>query len=353
MRTLAVGRTYPPATCSRPGYFRIPVCRHGSRYDLPLGFVGTTGCRWARQGGCTVCDYGGFDGEVPSLLLVDQANQLLDEWGPENEVSLNALGSFFDDDEMPVDARMGILRAISSHPPIDLLSVETRPDTVTRAKIQAAVDLLGPSITLEVGLGLESADDFVRNVCVNKGLPLTQFARAVEDIVEAGAQVCAHVLLKPPFLTEAEAVADAVSSIDYAFTVGVRRTVLMVCNIKAATLTHWLWQRGAYRPPWLWSALEVVRRISAPARRKLLIYGFKCGLPLLETGHNCDLCTDTVLRQIEGFRATQDPAVVEDALQIECRCKADWHKDMEYRDNTPLRERVERFCSTFESGGDL
>ena len=349
MRALAKTRVYPDAAHSEPGYFRIPVCRNGKRYDLPLGFVGTQGCAWAREGGCTICDYGGYNGHVESDLLVQQASQLLDEWGPEHEIALSALGSFFDDRELAPDARKGIIEAVRARQSIDLFSVESRPDTISRAKVREAVDILGPSITFEIGLGLESVNDLVRNVCVNKGLTLSRFEESVRDILASGAKACAHVLLKPPFLTEAEAIDDAVASINYADSIGVRRIVLMVCNVKDGTLPHWLWERGKYRSPWLWSALETVRKATPSAQRKLLVYGFKCGLPMFEMGHNCNQCTGTILARLEDFCASQDPRVVEEAMQIVCECKAEWRKDIETPCEMSLPERVAGFCDEFEA----
>lgn len=349
MHILARRREHPDAADSKPGYFRIPVCRNGKRYDLPLGFLGTNGCAWARSGGCTICDYGGYDGHLDSNLLVKQANQLLDEWGTEFEIALSPLGSFFDDQELAPDARKLIMQAVRAKETIDLLSVETRPDTISRKKVREAVNVLGSSVTLEIGLGLESVNDFVRNVCINKCLTSRRFERSVQDIMESGAKACAHVLLKPPFVTEAESIDDAVASINYADSLGVRRIVLMVCNVKYGTVPHWLWERGRYRSPWLWSALETVRRAIPSAQRKLLVYGFRCGLPMLEMGHNCSHCTDTVLAKIEDFCASQDPDVVDEALQIGCECKAEWLRDLQSSNEMPLPDRVASFCDEFEA----
>lgn len=339
MRTLRAARPWPSAKFSEGGYFRIPIKVDGKPHNMPLGFVGSQGCNWARSGGCTMCDYGGFEGNIPDALLVRQATELISQWPSETEINLSSLGSFFDDKELSASARKGILNVVANTPSIKLLGVESRAADVTLEKIKQAKSILG-SRFFEVGMGFESVNDFVRNVCINKGLSCKTFERAVEIIREAGAYPVGHVLFKAPFLTEEEAIDDAQATIEYLNALGMRRIVLMACNVKPGTLVGELHRLGLYRPPWLWSILRTALAVSKSARSKLLIYGFKCGLPMKSVGTNCPNCDIRILDKIENFNRTGESALLSDAIKTSCSCRNNWIQECGFKESNSLVERV-------------
>jgi len=345
MRSLRAARPWPSAEYSEGGYFRIPINIGGKLHNMPLGFVGTKGCNWARSGGCTMCDYGGFNGTVPDEILVQQTVGLLDQWPDETEINLSALGSFFDDKELSLAARRGILAEVAKRPNIELIGVESRAGDVNAAKIKEARSHLGVHRCLEVGMGLESVNDFVRNVCINKGLSRKTFERAVKTIQDCGAQAVGHVLLKPPFLTEEEAINDAIATIEYLDALGVRRIVLMVCNVKDGTLVGELYKQGLYRPPWLWSVLRTALNVSSSAQNKLLIYGFDCGIPMVDIGRNCKKCSEKIINLMRKFSGTGEEIYLQDANCINCDCKSGWNDVCGDKSQKDIIGRIDFFLS--------
>ncbi len=349
MRQLRRANPWPSAAYTCGGYFRIPINIGGQMHRMPLGFVGSVGCRWARAGGCTMCDYGGFEGEVPDTVLIEQATELLDQWGPgETEINLSSLGSFFDDQELSPAVRRGILHEVARREHLELLGVESRANDITQRKILEAKSILGPNRCLEIGMGMESRNSFIRNVCINKGLSLQNFEAAVRIIQKCGAHPVAHALFKPPFLTEEEAVLDAIETINYLDSLHVRRIVLMVCNVKRGTLVGELYEQGLYRPSWLWSVLEAVLAVSSSARKKLLIYGFECGIPMLAIGGNCEACTPRIINAIDQFNGTADETYLQDALAIPCTCKNKWRKEKNRINPLPLPDRIKSMLNLLD-----
>lgn len=349
MRTFRQKRPLDKKVKSCAGYFYLPISVQGSAYHLPLGFLGTTGCTWAKQGGCTMCDYGGFASRPSDQEFVDQAEHLLECWaglGPLKEVNLSALGSFFDEAELSPEARRGVLRSVASRRSIDLLGVESRPEFVTSERIEEAKAILGPRVRLEVGMGLESSNDFIRNVCINKRLGEADYLKAVDCLKNLRAGVTTHVLFKPPFLTEYEAIQDAVETINYAQKGGADRIVLMVSNVKDHTLTSWLLRMGLYRVPWLWGVLQTALEVNEEARGRLLIYGFRCGIPLIDRGRNCPVCTDAILSKIELFNFTGNAKHLKEALSVSCTCRESWTQGMDSTafGRIPVPERVRNVC---------
>lgn len=298
-----------------------------------------------------MCDYGGFEGDISEDILVRQAADLLDQWGEgETEINLSCLGSFFDDREVSPKARREILGEIAKREHIQLLGVESRANDVSEAKVREALSILGIGCCLEVGMGLESVNDFVRNVCVNKGLPLRRFERAVETIGKCGAHAVGHVLFKPPFLTEAETISDAIATITYLDSLQVRRIVLMVANVKHGTLLGELYDHDFYRPPWLWSVLKTAMDIPRSARDRLLIYGFRCGLPMTATGHNCPKCSQTIIELLEQFSGTGNHEHLYTASHIDCPCKTQWRVELDTDDLPPLPTRILTSLDCIEAG---
>src|SRR2546428_11472470 len=88
---------------------------------------------------------------------------------------------------------------------------------------------------------------------------MKEHARAATLAREAGATVKTYLLIKPPFLTEREAIEDAVRSgheaDPHSDTVSFNPV-----NDQSRTIVDRLFRRGEYRPPLLWSVVEVLER---------------------------------------------------------------------------------------------
>ncbi|MGC4116237.1 MAG: hypothetical protein QM765_16995 [Myxococcales bacterium] len=256
----------------RPAFVeKVPVWLHGEPSQRLIVILRASGCAWARKpgGGCTNC---GFDqltthGEpVSSDELVAQLEASLAQAGLQGvgEVDLYNSGSFFADPEVPPDARERILERIGREGGVRRVLVETRPEFVRAADLALARRLLGPR-ELEVGIGLESCDDRVRDVLINKGFGLPEFERAVAALAEHGARLLVYVLVKPLGLSEREAIEDVINTARYVFglckKLGVAaRIALEPVFVAPGTKLEREFLAGRYQPPSLWSVVEILRR---------------------------------------------------------------------------------------------
>ena len=111
---------------------------------------------------------------------------------------------------------------------------------------------------LEVAMGLESAQPEVLGRLINKGEPPSEYLAAADRLRGFRVHPKAYLLLKPPYLTEAESVADVVRSVAVAQS---RFDAISVnpVHIQNGTVVEWLFRRGRYRPPWLWSLVDAMR----------------------------------------------------------------------------------------------
>lgn len=152
---------------------------------------------------------------------------------------------------------------------------------------------------------------------MNKYFDFADVEAAAETAHEAGAGVKGYLLLKPPFLTESEAIEDAVSSVErlapLAHTVSINPTTVM-----EDTLVEELYYADGYRPPWLWSVAEVLDRT---ADTDPIVVSDPVGAGSDRGPHNCGECDEIVERAIEDFNKRQDPSVFG---EVSCECELTW-----------------------------
>jgi len=322
--------------------------------NTPSGFVdsltiilNTGGCRWARAGGCTMCGYVAESVEGGSVAHEDMMAQIqacLDHEAenadePADMIKIYTSGSFLDEREVAAETRAAIAETFADR---ERMVVESLPDFVDREKV---ADFTQHGIDTDVAIGLETATDRVRHDCVNKYFDFADFEAACEEALAAGAErappdegattdgsreqgagsqtgdagVKAYLLMKPPFLTEREAVADMKRSVERCLAVEGCHTVSMnPCNVQRYTMVEDLYHDGGYRPPWLWSVAEV---LEATADADGIVVSDPVGHGSDRGPHNCGDCDDRVQRAIKDFDERQDPTVFE---QVSCDCEATW-----------------------------
>jgi len=259
----------------------------------------TKGCSWARRDGCTMCGYS-IDSN-PNTQAADiqkQFNQVIERYGKAFKiVKLFTSGSFLDQDEVPIDVRDAILSELRDMPKV---IVESRPEFVTP---EICEDIAGINEHIEVAIGLETSSDRIRNNCINKGFLFRDFVRASEAARAHGFTVKAYLLLKPPFLTEREALEEALQSVHDA-ALHADTISLNLCNVQKGTLVEALWKKGLYRPPWLWSTVEVLKRTQETAK----VICDPVGGGSRRGPHNCGKCDREVVAEIKEFSRSQNSA---------------------------------------------
>lgn len=279
----------------------------------------TRGCTWALQGGCTFCGYvnESMVRKVSGEHMLEQMRRALArEHRGQQVVKIYTSGSFLDATEVPREAQPAILRLLPRG--VAKVTVEAQSHHATREALEAVRDALRPGVELEVALGLESAREPVLAYSVNKDDRFPDFVAACRHARDVGVRTKAYLMLKPPFLTEREALEDVVES---ALQAAEHCDLVSInpCNVQSRTLVERLWRRGLYRPPWLWSVAEALRRVreatTTPVRSNPVGAGQERG------AHNCGRCDAAVARAIEEFSLTLDASLLPGA---ECACREEW-----------------------------
>jgi radical SAM enzyme (TIGR01210 family) len=288
--------------------------------------LNTGGCRWARAGGCTMCGYVAESvegGSVSHDALMEQIQYCLDHEAEEADeqsglIKIYTSGSFLDEREVPAETRQAIAETFADR---DRIVVESLPDFVDREKVREFTE---QGLETDVAVGLETATDRVRHDCVNKYFDFADFEDACAEARAGDAGVKAYLLMKPPFLSEGEALADMKSSVRRCGAVEGCHTVSMnPCNVQRYTMVDELFYEGGYRPPWLWSVAEVLRSTTDV---DAIVVSDPVGHGSDRGAHNCGECDDRVQRAIKDFDLRQDPSVFE---QVECECEFTWELVLE------------------------
>lgn len=301
----------------------------GGVYQSLTIILNTGGCRWARAGGCTMCGYVAESvegGSVSHEALMDQIDACLDHEqeqieageadGKSGLVKMYTSGSFLDEREIGAESRQAIAETFADR---ERVVVESLPDFVEAEKIE---DFTQHDLDTDVAIGLETANDRVRHDCVNKYFDFEDYIEASEHAEEAGAGIKAYLLMKPPFLSEEEAIEDMKYSIrkcaEYAHTVSMNPT-----NVQRYTMVDQLYFRDGYRPPWLWSVAEV---LEDTADADAIVVSDPVGHGSDRGAHNCGECDDLVQKAIKDFDLRQDPSVFS---EVSCECEATWEAVVE------------------------
>lgn len=270
------------------------------------------GCSWYHKSGCSMCGYSiNCNKSVNLVELFEQFNRAFKKFNNHKIIKIYTSGSFLDEKEISRELQIKLLKKAKSAKKV---IVETRPEYITKEKLEI---LKNAHNGIEIAIGLESSNDNILKNSINKGFTFKDYIRAANIINKAKIPLKTYLLIKPPFLTENEAILDAVNSLKDANKFSDTVSFNPV-NIQKNTLVERLFMRGEYRTPWLWSVVEVLKRAKKISNARLMsqpVIGRRRG------AHNCGKCDSDILDVIHNFSLTQDSSVFEN---LGCECREEW-----------------------------
>lgn len=241
-------------------------------------------------------------------------------------VKLFVSGSFLNPDEVPPEARQGILKSLGEYPEIEEVVVESRPEYVNEEVLRECCATI-PGKIFEVAMGLETGDEKRRMNIINKGFSNAEFERAVGIIQKLKSEYPVrskvYLLVKPILTSEKEAIIDAIQSAEYAEQSGVDRISFCPSTIHKGTLMEILWRKGSYQPPWIWSVMEIIRRVRSLA--KIPVIMDTAGFGTRRGPYNCKKCNSALKDMI--IQSNINQTIPED---FECECRSKWLAEVEY-----------------------
>ncbi len=285
----------------------------------------TRGCVWWWKSGCTFC---GYFNDVRDDVTADdlfaqweEAKRRLDDFEGCSMVKVYTSGTFFEDRENPPEWQEAILR--ETHERGLHLVIEAQAQLCTQEKL-AWVAERHPGCT--VAVGLEAYDDAVLRFHVNKGFSTKQWHRSVDMLRDNGLRVKTYLLFKPPFMSEGDALELTCRWISQVAPLSDDVSVNPM-NIQKRTIVERLFRNREYRPPWLWSLVEMMERVHddiSEAQTRIIVHPTAAGR--IRGAHNCGACDAEVVAAIERYSVSGDSREFAD---LDCDCKRVWRAEVD------------------------
>lgn len=304
----------------------------------------TRGCTHALRpgGGCRFCGFRELSTQgapVSGNDILAQFEKGLGSYdmAKENvqEIDIYNSGSFLSSKEVPPPVREEIFEIMAENPRIIKILIESRPEFIIgeEAHLGKLRNMVKDKI-LEVGIGLETVRDDIRNEELNKGFMLADFVRASEVLAKYRLDLLAYVLLKPPCFSEVEAIRDAIDTIYFLQDLGQKlhinvKVALQPTFVARNTPLEDLYNQRTYTPPSLWSVVEVIRgTFNVPLEIEVALSDE--GLAEGRVPHSCELCNEEMREALRTFNETQDRKIL---ARLKCPCRLRWKEGIKW-DNT-------------------
>lgn len=344
---------------------------NGEIIDRIMVVLRANGCEhYKKTGGCSMCSH--FNGtpihKVTDENYIAQWNSVIDGSAIEKQdfifnlndysvLCLYNLGSLFNKNEISPNAIQYIFKSLNNYKNIKKVIVESRAEYVTEQAIKNIKDVY--SGLVEVGIGVESTNKTIRELCHHKGIDdLKVIKESVDILHKYGYRALAYINFKPIFLTEKESVDDAIKTAIDCFEMGFDAVSIEPTSLQDFSLANYLYEMGEYRVPWLWSIEEIVKGIYQKLNSKNLDIriggyfdeeilsgsqgvGFEGRNEVFPhmTSSNCPLCTNRYIEGIKQFNATYDIKYLENIRKCP-RCYPLWSDIMKITDSRSIEERI-------------
>jgi hypothetical protein len=274
---------------------------------------------------CLFCDLwqNTTDERVPQGAIPQQIDHALARLPEASHIKLYNSGNFFDRQAIPHEGYAAIARRVAR---FRTVIVENHPHLCGRSCVEFR-DLLiecamnpGPgrdatpegtasAPQLEVALGLETVHPEILPR-LNKQMTLDDFRQAAAFLVSRGIAVRAFILLKPPYMADAECVAWSLQALNFAFDCGAR--VCSVIPTRAGNgVMNQLQRDGRFAPPRLAALEETLGR--GIAMRRGRVFADLWDVERFSTCPRCAAARIARLRQMNLLQTTLP--------EVECSCR--------------------------------
>jgi radical SAM enzyme (TIGR01210 family) len=281
-------------------------------------------CRWSRCLGCNLpakmsSKHVSYKALIVQIDHVFGTREVTRQRENIRKVIVSNNGSILDEVTFSSTALMYLLVQLNLNlPNLELLSIETRVEYVEFAELEFISRALTEGETptqLELAIGFEAFDDYIRNRIFNKGLALETFEDFVSKIASYKYRLKCYFMQKPvPGMTDAEAILDIQNAIDYLsqivthYGIGINMH-LNPTYVATGTILETAFRKGEYVPP----LLQDVARAALHAKGKplsIFIGLFEEGLAV-EGGSFLREGDEELKKELERFNCTQDYDILE------------------------------------------
>ena len=346
----------------------------GKTVDRVMIVLRSNGCQhYKTNGGCSMCAHlngAPLKEKIIHKNYVEQWNSVLDGSFVEKtdkEFNLNDypvvcvynLGSLLNPEEISVKTVQYIFSTLNKYKGVKKVIIESRAEYVTE-DILSAIRKVYDGV-VEVGIGVESTNYLIRELCHHKAIENTQIiSDAVNLLHKYNMKALAYVNFKPIFLTELEAIEDAIkTSVDCFKDFNFDAVSVEPTSLQENSLANYLYDLGLYRVPWLWSLRDIIHgiydrmhvskldiRLGGYFDEEVLSGSQGTGFAQRNeifphmTSSNCSYCTNEFVEAIKQFNMTYDVKDL-DVVKPCKHCYKLWQDTKKVKDSRSIYKRID------------
>ena len=346
----------------------------GKTVDRVMIVLRSNGCQhYKTNGGCSMCAHlngAPLKEKITHKNYVEQWNSVLDGSFVEKtdkEFNLNDypvvcvynLGSLLNPEEISVKTVQYIFSTLNKYKGVKKVIIESRAEYVTE-DILSAIHKVYDGV-VEVGIGVESTNFLIRELCHHKAIENTQIiSDAVALLHKYNMKALAYVNFKPIFLTESEAIEDAIkTSVDCFKDFNFDAVSVEPTSLQENSLANYLYDLGLYRVPWLWSLRDIIHgiydrmhvskldiRLGGYFDEEVLSGSQGTGFAQRNeifphmTSSNCSYCTNEFVEAIKQFNMTYDVKDL-DVVKPCKHCYKLWQDTKKVKDSRSIYTRID------------
>ncbi|MBJ23676.1 MAG: TIGR01210 family radical SAM protein [Euryarchaeota archaeon] len=316
-------------------YVTPELTKDGQPCKAATVILRTKGCHWWWNSGCTFCGYfNDTRDDITCENLIQQWNyskNKLNDFEDVEMIKVYTSGSLLEDREIPLKFQEFVLtetKNLEKH-----LVLESRTEQLTSKKLTWAKKY---NSDFTVAIGLEAYDDEVLRFHINKGFSLKSWHRAVEQLKKHDLRIKAYLMFKPPFMSEGEALTQCIKWVK-AVVSDSDEISINPMNIQKGTIIDRLYRNGDYRPPWLWSLVELIKEVHGFIHldemviSRLIVHPTAAGKP--RGAHNCGSCDAEVAAAIERYSVSGS---LDEFSFLKCDCYNRWKEEIYSDQNLPV-----------------
>lgn len=346
----------------------------GEIVDRVMIVLRSNGCQHYKiNGGCSMCAH--LNGsplmeKITHEHYVEQWNSVLDgSFNESTEVKFNLndypvvcvynLGSLLNPEEISFETIKYIFHSLNDFKGVKKVIIESRAEYVTNEVLEVIRSVYDGVV--EVGIGVESTNYLIRELCHHKAINDTKIiSDAVENLQKYGMKALAYVNFKPVFLTESEAIDDAIkTSVDCFRIFGFDAVSIEPTSLQENSFANFMYELGLYRVPWLWSLRDIIHgiynelgyqkidiRLGGYFDEEVLSGSQGTGFAKRNeifphmTSSNCSHCTNEFVDGIKQFNMTYDVKTL-DKVKHCPHCYGLWEATKKVEDSRTIIQRIE------------
>lgn len=345
----------------------------GRTVDRVMIVLRSNGCQhYKTNGGCSMCAHlngAPLTDKITHQNYVEQWNSVIDGSFVESvDKSFNLndypvvcvynLGSLLNPEEISVETVKYIFSSLNEYKGVKKVIIESRAEYVTEDILKAIREKYDGVV--EVGIGVESTNFLIRELCHHKAIEDTRIITdAVNALHKFNMKALAYVNFKPIFLTETEAIEDAIkTSVDCFKKFGFDAVSIEPTSLQENSLANYLYNLGLYRVPWLWSLRDIIHgiydqmnvykldiRLGGYFDEEVLSGSQGAGFSERNeifphmTSSNCSYCTNDFVEAIKQFNMTYDVNDLDAVKQCD-HCYKLWLDTKKIKDSRSIYERI-------------